>query len=986
MITLRKPRAPPVPHPDLAPFVRAYFLDYLAPRGFRLGARATSTGTWLTLAGTYVRVVAGRYERNTARATVQRFGQPLTPTWTLRVAPRPIAVDPSGDTPRFDLSGADPSDPAATTEAFVYRLGAGDPVDLQEFRIDAPGAYCFVLAPEQVHNDGRPSPMIAALVRLGPTGDPADYQAIYFERRPPQPPFHHLCFFYAEPGPPLDASLRASTPSQPTPAASLVLHQHEPLTLTWDRPADAQRFALRGQGTVLLDGLTGEGPQATWELPPASCPPDAQARYTLLAATSGLFAEAGQLQVRGLIDLRVRAARTDPPELVLTARDGSTAVQHVLARHGRLDPNRTDEFFGQMRPRSRVVYAWTVAGTGHERVELYMPRQVLNPSGATPRERSTLDVTALTWASPSGCGQFEAAHDNPALNPILFDAELRVYDGAEPGAALLTSSYLRLRINLPVPRIASFQLTDRTGAAVPDEASVGELSDLTLRWTLDGDPVGLTHCTLVAELQGPGVSHEQTLKRSGASTTEGSSALTGVTVAERGGVLTLRLQLRNLPSAGHPQGAVIDRRTTHFRLRQPGAAPAPVSPAALRACFDRHLLDRDAHNRDNLTRTAWYLDYASAHPEVPWAMLAHLVSRNAGYQISDLITYIEVAQVAPALIPVVGGVPALSGAALQIALHEVIRFLETGNFLIFYDIYPQLIAYACAKRHTLAAGNDPSALAAADALFDALPATHGVDHAIAQQWKRFFALAAARAFRLPDNDPAVIEHSHLLVANEQNYIEDRLVRPLAGVPAYVSPAVLAGMPAVFSLMAGLEMTKLVFMDGTSRLPTTVHHYTVGDFGRLEDRIQTGRLLFYACFLHDPARGAAIKAWARSGPAHTGSRSDYDPFHYKPSGLASFPLDRMPSHPLVVEGVYPFRLGGPAVARWPGPPPHLRDWSAARPHLIAAMGPPLSPAVDCFSPPTGQHQVAGSARDPDEYPVRSLINDAVAAVRTLIPWP
>jgi hypothetical protein len=972
--------------PDLAPFVRAWFVDYLAPSGFRLGSHTTTTGTWLTLANVYARVVAGRYVPNTAATAVQRFGQQVTPTWVLRVAPHPIAIDPSGDTPRFDFTGVDPNDPAAATEAFVCRLPGGDDAALQEFRIEVPGAYCFVLAPERVHPDGRPTPMIAALVRLGPTGNPDSYESIYFERRPPQPPFHHMCFFHAEAGPPLSANLRASTPSQTAPAASVVLHQGEPLTLTWDRPPNARRYALRGLSTVVLDGLPGDGPQATWELPPAASAPDEHAHYTLLAETTGLFSEAGQVQARGLIDLRVRAVRTDPPEAVLTARDGATAVQHVLARHGRLDPARSDEFFGQMRPRSRVVYSWTVAGTGTERVELYVPRQVLRPDGTTPRERSTLDVTALTWASPRGRGQFEVAHDNPALNPILMDAELRVYDGAAPDAALLTSSYLRLRINLPVPRIASFQLTDRAGTAIPDEASVAELSDLTLRWTLEGDPVGLGHCTLGVELEGPGLTHQQALKRSGRPTTEGSSTVDGATVTARGGVITLRLQLRNLPSAQHPDGAIIDRRTTHFRLRAPGAPAVPVTPAALRACFDRHVLDRDAFNRDNLTRTAWYLDYASAHAEVPWAMLAHLVSRNAGYQISDLITYIEVAQVAPALIPVVGGVPALSGAALQIALHEVIRFLETGNFLIFHDIYPQLVAYACAKRHVLAAGSDTAAITAANTLFDALPSTHGVDRTIAEQWKRFFAHAAARGFRLPDNDPAVIEHSHLLVANEQNYIEDRLVHPLPGVPAYVSPTVLAGMPAVFSLMAGLEMTKLVFMDGTGRLPSNVHHYTVGDFGRLENRVQTGRLLYYACFLHDPARGAAIKAWARSGPAHTGSRSDYDPFHYKPTGLASFPLDRMPSHRLVVEGIYPFRLGGPAVPRWPGPPPHLRDWSTARPHIITTMGPPLTPPVDCFSPPTGQHQVAGSARDPDEYPVRSLINDAVAAVRSLIPWP
>jgi len=42
------------------------------------------------------------------------------------------------------------------------------------------------------------------------------------------------------------------------------------------------------------------------------------------------------------------------------------------------------------------------------------------------------------------------------------------------------------------------------------------------------------------------------------------------------------------------------------------------------------------HNRDNITRTKAYQEIYINHPEIRWALLASVVSRNAGWNMTDL--------------------------------------------------------------------------------------------------------------------------------------------------------------------------------------------------------------------------------------------------------------------------------------------------------------------------------------------------------------
>lgn len=134
----------------------------------------------------------------------------------------------------------------------------------------------------------------------------------------------------------------------------------------------------------------------------------------------------------------------------------------------------------------------------------------------------------------------------------------------------------------------------------------------------------------------------------------------------------------------------------------------------------------------NITRTAAYLTCYQACPELHWAFLAHMVSRNAGWNMTDLQS---------------------SRMADAIDAEEkrlTYRFLERSNALIFQDAYPQLLLYL--KSRKLGASR-----------FHLLPYFH-VSRFMRPFWERFWI----------DRGSALLTVG--LIINEQNYIEKRVVR------------------------------------------------------------------------------------------------------------------------------------------------------------------------------------------------------------------
>ena len=80
-------------------------------------------------------------------------------------------------------------------------------------------------------------------------------------------------------------------------------------------------------------------------------------------------------------------------------------------------------------------------------------------------------------------------------------------------------------------------------------------------------------------------------------------------------------------------------------------------------------------NVNNITRTKAYLDFYIAQPEIHWAFLGHMVSRNGGWNMTDLKGEF------------------LTRLMNEKSKQDFFSFLERGNWLIFQDAYPQFLLY-----------------------------------------------------------------------------------------------------------------------------------------------------------------------------------------------------------------------------------------------------------------------------------------------------
>ena len=237
-------------------------------------------------------------------------------------------------------------------------------------------------------------------------------------------------------------------------------------------------------------------------------------------------------------------------------------------------------------------------------------------------------------------------------------------------------------------------------------------------------------------------------------------------------------------------------------------------------------------NRNNITRTQAYLDFYRQHEEIHWALLAHLVSRNGGWNMTDL-----------------------KGDWLPVLMDKPSRqayfwFLERCNWLIFHDAYPQLLLYAEMKQ----TGKD---------LTDLL-APLGVSSYMRRVWREF----------LVSRDSARLTRA--LIINEQQYIEQRVVRK-----RYTVHRIFATL--AFLAQSALSLNQVLFPYRAH--PTDKRFQVVGinvhDFPAVEQRIAVGKTL-YSLLYQDRNRFERIRQFAVRIP-HTGSRADYWPHLFTPSG-------------------------------------------------------------------------------------------------------
>ncbi len=227
-------------------------------------------------------------------------------------------------------------------------------------------------------------------------------------------------------------------------------------------------------------------------------------------------------------------------------------------------------------------------------------------------------------------------------------------------------------------------------------------------------------------------------------------------------------------------------------------------------------------NKNNITRTKAYLDFYCRHPEIHWAFLGHMVSRNGGWNMTDLK----------------GGL--LSRLLTQKERVSFFAFLERGNWLIFQDAYPQFLIY----EESLRRGQN---------LFYLLPHLH-VSMFMETLWNQFWE----------EQDSYLLTVA--LIINEQSYLESRVLKN----PDF-KKEVFSTLEFILQDILSMNHILLPYLtNGKLQLAgQTLHH-----FESLHERILLGKRL-YAILFGDPFRLEMAKKWATNHP-HSGSRKDYWP--------------------------------------------------------------------------------------------------------------
>ena len=232
-------------------------------------------------------------------------------------------------------------------------------------------------------------------------------------------------------------------------------------------------------------------------------------------------------------------------------------------------------------------------------------------------------------------------------------------------------------------------------------------------------------------------------------------------------------------------------------------------------------------NKNNVTRTKAYIDFYKRHPEIHWAFLGHMVSRNGGWNMTDLK----------------GGF--LSRLLSKKESNAFFNFLERGNWLIFQDAYPQFLVYEESKR----SGKN---------LFYYLPYLH-VSTFMETMWNHFWN----------EVDPYLLTIS--LIINEQNYLESRVLKNQTFQKNIFNTV-------EFKLQDFLALSHILF-PYTKNGKMKLIGQTLHQFESLHERILLGKRLYNILF-YDVERLHSIEKWAKEHP-HSGSRMDYWPhlFHY-----------------------------------------------------------------------------------------------------------
>ncbi len=222
-------------------------------------------------------------------------------------------------------------------------------------------------------------------------------------------------------------------------------------------------------------------------------------------------------------------------------------------------------------------------------------------------------------------------------------------------------------------------------------------------------------------------------------------------------------------------------------------------------------------NQDNISRTSAYLSFFCDHTEIHWAFLAHMVSRNGGYNMTDL-----------------QGFP-MNDIIKDKERQSFFLFLEKANAYIFQDAYPQLLLYSESKKRK-------------KSLFHLLPLFH-VSSFMSVIWENFW--------KKRESDVLTIS----LIINEQNMIQNRIIDHIEDhlVEKWL-----------FLLQDRLEFTSVLFPFG-KHTPLQLAGLSISHFEDPNQRIIIGKKL-YSILFHKKIFPTSF-LFAKS-VTHSASRSDY----------------------------------------------------------------------------------------------------------------
>ncbi len=238
-------------------------------------------------------------------------------------------------------------------------------------------------------------------------------------------------------------------------------------------------------------------------------------------------------------------------------------------------------------------------------------------------------------------------------------------------------------------------------------------------------------------------------------------------------------------------------------------------------------------NLNNVTRTKAYLDFYRCHREIHWAFLGHMVSRNGGWNMTDLQGDL------------------LANLLTEREQKSFFSFLERGNWLIFQDVFPQFLLYEeSIKRNK--------------SFFHLLP-LFNVSIFMETIWNHFLRYQDCYLLAIA------------LIINEQSYLEKRVIQnPVYKKNVFDTPEFKVQELFAFTYIL------LPYQEGKLKMKGQILHH----FDNLSERIKLGKRLYSLLFQNETMLKGYLD-WANSQP-HTGSRKDYWPqlFHHLKEGIPS----------------------------------------------------------------------------------------------------